>query len=338
MRIAVDAMGGDHAPHVIVAGAVIAAREFPDTGFILVGDRDAVKAELAQQGGAELANISTVHAPQVMDMSDAPVVALRGKRNSSVTVSVKLVADGEAEAVFSAGNTGGTVAAATVLLRQLGEIKRSGIAVSFPRSKGTTTLIDVGANIHCTPLHLLQYGIMASVYTKYIHGIENPRVGLLNIGAESKKGNELVRETLRLLEEHPRINFIGNIEGYDVHSGVCDVAICEGFVGNVILKVIEGLSTSLISDVQRAFEKAFPEDDIHTEVLKDIKGTNDRAEYGGAPLLGVDGICIIGHGSSDARTIYNALRVARGFEGNQVNAHIAEAVSSGCCPATREEE
>ena len=327
MRIAVDAMGGDHAPGEIVAGTVLAAREFDDTGFLLVGDEDALRDELGRYNGDRLTSISVTHAPVVLSMDDAPVEAVRGKRHSSATVSVKLVADGEAQAVFSAGNSGGIVAASTVLLKSLGGIKRSGIAVSFPTHYGTTTVIDVGANIHCRPIHLLQYGVMATIYSEQILDIRKPRVGLLNIGTEDKKGNELVRETRRLLEEHPHVNFVGNIEGNDVHRGVCDVAVCEGFVGNVILKIAEGLSASLLDDVDEAFVKAFPgKQDEYADTLTDLRRRNDCAEYGGAPLLGVDGICIIGHGSSNARAVYNALRVARGFGGEHVNEHIADAV------------
>jgi phosphate acyltransferase len=214
-----------------------------------------------------------------------------------------------------------------VLMKPLGAIKRSGIAVSFPTHFGTTTVIDVGANIHCRPIHLLQYAIMATVYSQQILGIQNPRVGLLNIGSEDKKGNELVRETRQMLEGHPHVNFIGNIEGYDIHRGVCDVVVCEGFVGNVILKVIEGLSGSLLDDVEETFGKtAAGRSKEHAGIIQQLRNRNDYAEYGGAPLLGVDGICIIGHGTSNERAVFNALRVARGFGGNHVIQHIAEAV------------
>ena len=191
-------------------------------------------------------------------MGDAPTEALRGKKNCSVTVSTKLVAEGKAEAVFSAGNTGAAVACATVLLKPIKGIKRCGIAVTVPTHKGTVVLIDVGANIHCQPLHLLQYGIMASVFSREIIGVKEPRVGLLNIGSEDEKGNPLVREAHALLEEHTGLRFIGNVEGRDIFKGVCDVVVCEGFVGNVILKVTEGLASSLLADVQDALNQALP--------------------------------------------------------------------------------
>jgi glycerol-3-phosphate acyltransferase PlsX len=328
MRIAVDAMGGDHAPREIVAGTVQAAREFTDVQFILVGDKDAVEREISVSQGVGLSNISVQHSPQVVGMGDHPTEALRGKRNSSVTMSTSLVARGEAQAVISAGNTGAAVACATVLLKPLPGIKRSGIAVSFPTHYGPVVAIDVGANIHCKPIHLLQYALMASVVSEHLLGVRNPRVGLLNIGSEDEKGNELVKETRRLLGEHPRLNFVGNIEGYDIHRGKCDVVVCEGFVGNVILKVAEGLSSSLLQDVQSELEQAFPgRRNEYADALRKLRIRNDYAEYGGAPLLGVDGICIIAHGTSNARAIYNALRVARGFEGKQVNERIAEAVA-----------
>ena len=322
MRIAVDAMGGDHAPAEVVAGTVLAAKEFADVGFVLVGDREAIAPELARSQGQALPNIEVRHSTQVVTMADKPVEALRAKRDSSITVSVQLVAEGEAQAVISAGNTGATVAAATVLLRPLKGIKRCGIAVSFPTHFGPTTVVDVGANIHPKPIHLLQYALMASVFNECIHNIDEPRVGLLNIGSEDKKGNDLVRETGRLLVEHPHVNFIGNVEGDDIHSAAADIVVCEGFVGNVILKVVEGMSASLLDDVEEAL--ASHDRSHYADILCDLRRRNDYSEYGGAPLLGVDGVCIIGHGGSNARAIYNALRVARGLEGKQVNERIAE--------------
>ncbi len=327
MRIAVDAMGGDFAPREVVAGAVRAAREFADMELLLVGVETAVRAELAKTGGAPPANITVVHAPDVLGMGDAPTEALRGRKNCSVTVATKLVAEDKAQAVFSAGNTGAAVACATVLLKPIKGIKRCGIAVTVPTHKGTVVLIDVGANIHCQPLHLLQYGIMASVFSREIIRVKEPRVGLLNIGSEDEKGNPLVREAHALIEKHKGLRFVGNVEGRDIFNGTCDVVVCEGFVGNVILKVTEGLASSLLADVQATLNAARPgAAGENKQVLKDLMARNDYAEYGGAPLLGVAGICIIGHGSSDARAVFNALRVAREFGGHRVIEHIAEAV------------
>ena len=326
MRIAVDAMGGDYAPREVVAGSVQAARQFADTEFLLVGVESAVRDELCK-AGTTLPNITVVHAPEVVGMGDAPTEALRAKKNSSVTVSTKLVAEHKAEAVFSAGNTGAAVACATVLLKPIKGIKRCGIAVTAPTHHGLVTVIDVGANIHCQPLHLLQYAVMASVFSREILRVANPRVGLLNIGSEDEKGNPLVRDTHALLEQHAGINFVGNVEGREIFQGACDVVVCEGFVGNVILKVTEGLASSLLADVRDAFNAADPGRKAENmKILKDLMSRNDYAEYGGAPLLGVDGICIIGHGSSDARAVFNALRVAREFGGHRVIERIAQAV------------
>ena len=327
MRIAVDAMGGDFAPREVVAGTVKAAREYSDTEFLLVGVEAVVREEMAKAGSLAPSNISVVHAPEVLGMGEAPTEALRAKKNSSITVSTKLVAEGKAEAVFSAGNTGAQVACATVLLGPIKSIKRPGIAIIVPSHKGPVVLIDVGANIQCQPLHLLQYGIMASIFSRAIVGVQNPRVGLLNIGSEDEKGNSLVRETYGLLGAQKDLNFIGNVEGRDLFRGTCDVVVCEGFVGNVILKVVEGMGASLLADVQSALNAASPDRvEENKRVLKDLMGRNDYAEYGGAPLLGVNGISIIGHGSSNSRAVFNALRVAREFGGHRIIEHIARAV------------
>jgi phosphate acyltransferase len=326
MRIAVDAMGGDYAPREVVAGTVKAAREFSDTEFVLVGVEAAVREEMAK-AGASPANISIFHTPEVVGMGEAPTEALKSKKNSSITVSTKMVAEGKADAIFSAGNTGAQVACATVLLGPIKSIKRPGIAIVVPTHKGPVVLIDVGANIHCQPLHLLQYGIMASLFSQAIVGAKSPRVGILNIGSEDEKGNPLVRESRQLLEVQKDLNFIGNVEGRDIFKGACDVVVCEGFVGNVILKVVEGLGSSLFADIQAALNTASPDRaEENKKVLKDLMGRNDYAEYGGAPLLGVNGISIIGHGSSNARAVFNALRVAREFGGRCIIEHIAKAV------------
>ncbi len=326
MRIAVDAMGGDFAPREVVAGTVKAAREYSDTEFLLVGVEAVVREEMAKSGEAPV-NISVVHAPDVVGMGEAPTEALKSKKNSSITVSTKMVAEGRAEAIFSAGNTGAQVACATVLLGPIKSIKRPGIAIVVPTHKGPVVLIDVGANIHCQPLHLLQYGIMASFFSQAIVGVKSPRVGILNIGSEDEKGNPLVRESRQLLEAQQGLNFIGNVEGRDIFKGACDVVVCEGFVGNVILKVVEGLGSSLLADVQAALISASPDRaEENKRVLKDLMGRNDYAEYGGAPLLGVNGISIIGHGSSNARAVFNALRVAREFGGRRIIEQIAQAV------------
>lgn len=323
MRIAVDAMGGDEAPFEIVRGAVDAARVYTDHEIILVGDQERIQNELAACG-ATFGNISVVHASQVVDMNESATVAVRKKTDSSITKSVKLVLEKVADAVVSAGNTGATVAAASLFLRTLEHVKRPGIAVSIPTFHGACMVIDAGANIQCKPAHLMQYGVMASVFCKYVLNIEKPRVGLLNIGEEDAKGNELVKETFALLSNSP-LNFVGNAEGRDVFDGKFDIVVCEGFVGNVLLKFAEGLSISILT----AFASEAKKSTLTRlgawlckPVREHLYSKMDYTEYGGVPLLGIDGICIISHGRSDSKTIQNAIREAIQFGKYEVNKHI----------------
>ena len=324
MRIAVDAMGGDEAPFEIVKGAVDAARVYTGHEIILVGDQERIRNELAAYG-ATFGNISVVHASQVVDMNESATVAVRKKVDSSITKSVKLVAEKAADAVVSAGNTGATVAAASLFLRMLKNVKRPGIAVSIPTFHGACMVIDAGSNIQCKPAHLMQYGVMASVFCKYVLNIEKPRVGLLNIGEEDAKGNELVKETFELLSSS-QLNFVGNAEGRDVFDGKFDIVVCEGFVGNVLLKFAEGLSISLLT----AFALEAKNSTLTKlgawlckPVCKQLRSKMDYTEYGGVPLLGIDGICIIAHGRSDSKAIQNAIREAIQFGKYEVNKHIS---------------
>ncbi len=323
MRIAVDAMGGDAAPIEIVKGAVAAARIYSDHEIVLVGDQKRIQNELdACRSG--IGNISVVHASQVVDMNESATVAVRKKVDSSITRSVKLVAEREADAVVSAGNTGATVAAASLFLRTLENVKRPGIAVSIPTFHGACMVIDSGANIQCKPAHLMQYGVMASVFCEYVLNIEKPRVGLLNIGEEDAKGNELVKETFSLLS-NTTLNFVGNAEGRDVFDGKFDIVVCEGFVGNVLLKFAEGLSISMLAAFASEAKKS-----VLTKlgawlckpVREHLYSKMDYTEYGGVPLLGIDGICIISHGRSDSKTIQNAIREAIQCGKYEVNKHI----------------
>ncbi|ODS33708.1 MAG: fatty acid/phospholipid synthesis protein PlsX [Candidatus Scalindua rubra] len=323
MRITVDAMGGDAAPFEIVKGAVNAARKFSDHKIILVGDQKQIYKEL-DVNGAIPDNISVVHTSQVVGMDESATVALRKKVDSSITKSVKLVEEKEADAIVSAGNTGATVAAATRFLRTLEGVKRPGIAVAIPTIHGVCLVIDAGANIKCKPEHLLQCGIMASVFCKYILNIEKPKVGLLNIGEEDIKGNDLVKEAFPLLSSSP-LNFVGNAEGRDVFDGKFDIVVCEGFIGNVLLKFAEGLSISLLS----AFASEARKNSLTRlgawlckPIFKQLYSRSDYSEYGGVPLLGIDGICIIAHGRSDSKAIQNAVREAIQFRKYEVNKHI----------------
>ncbi len=323
MRIAVDAMGGDAAPVEIVKGAVGAAHAFPDHEIILVGDQKRIQSEL-DTCGSGFSNVSVVHASQVVGMNESATVAVRKKADSSITRGVKLVAEKAADAIVSAGNTGATVAAASLFLRTLKSVKRPGIAVSIPTFHGTCMVIDTGANIQCKPEHLMQYAVMASVFCKYVFDIDKPRVGLLNIGEEDAKGNELVKETFALLSSTP-VNFVGNAEGRDVFDGKFDIVVCEGFVGNVLLKFAEGLSISMLTAFASEANKSLLTRIgawLCKPVRRQLYSAMDHTEYGGVPLLGIDGTCIISHGRSDSKTVQNAIREAIQCVKYEVNKHI----------------
>ncbi|HHT9125314.1 MAG TPA: phosphate acyltransferase PlsX [Candidatus Brocadiia bacterium] len=323
MRIAVDAMGGDYAPNEIVKGAVQSAQKLKDVEIILVGDEKRVNSELSSIGDCPK-NIRVHHASQVVGMDEPATTALRQKIDSSITKSVKLVANGEADAVVSAGHTGATVAACSMFLRSLKGVKRPGIAAAVPTHAGICTIIDVGANIKCKPDHLLQYARMASIVCKYTLKVEEPRVGLLNIGEEDVKGNELVKETFELLSHAP-INFVGNVEGRDIFGGKLDVAVCDGFVGNILIKTIEGLSQSILKAFKTEASKTLLTRlgmSLCMPVWEGLWNKNDYTEYGGVLLLGVDGICIISHGSSDSKAIRSAIKETVQLGMHQVNKHI----------------
>ncbi len=323
MRVAVDAMGGDKAPYEIVKGAILAAQQFPDSEIILVGDEKEIQRELNTYGKL-LKNISIHHAPQVVKMDDPATSSIRQKTNSSITRSVELMANGKAVAVVSAGHTGAAVAAATMHLRTLKGVRRPGISAPIPTRHGICSIIDVGANIVCKPIHLFQYGVMATVFSKYIFGIENPRVGILNIGEEDAKGNDLAKETFALFS-NSLLNFVGNVEGREIFDGKADIVVCEGFVGNVMLKFAEGIAMNFLSTIKEEAMKSF-----WTKVglwlckpsFKTLKAKMDFTEYGGVPLLGVNGVCIICHGRSNSKAIQNAIRVALQLSKNKVNEHI----------------
>jgi len=322
MRVALDAMGGDLAPGEIVKGGLAAARAFPDVEILLVGEEGAVSRELSREQPSDRVRI--VNASQVVAMDERATEALRKKRDSSIRRAIELVMRNEAEAVVSAGNTGAVVAAGTFLMGLLPGVRRPGIAISFATRGRLTTVIDVGANINCKPVHLLQYAVMGSVYNKCIGGSQNPSVALLNIGREDRKGTGLVKETHELLEKS-HLNFVGNIEGRDIYRGICDVIVCEGFVGNVILKLTEGLAEHLLSVIEEEIEKvSVAEAHPIRSAVRELKRQNDYSEYGGAPLLGVKGIAIICHGSSRAKAILNAVRAAVEFEKLHLNEGIVE--------------
>ena len=329
MRIGIDAMGADNAPVEEVRGA-LEARELlgQDDRLVLVGNAGAVRAQLDAHDGWE-DRIEVHHASQVVGMNEPPVESLRSKPDSSIAVLAQMHKEGQLDACISAGNTGAFVAAAQMRLRRLPGVHRPGIAVIVPTSHGPVAVCDVGANVSCRPQHLHQYGIMASVYVESICNVQAPRVGLLSVGEEDAKGNELVKQTRELLREDPALNYIGNVEGRDLFMGATDVMICEGFVGNVVLKLMEGMAQGLIRSMLVEFAKAMPEHVGSIKKTAQVIGRKfDFNEYGGAPLLGVAGICIICHGASDYRAIKNAVRVAGDFGRHRVNQRITALVAA----------
>lgn len=322
-------MGGDHAPVETVKGALLAAEQLPDAVILLIGEAAIIEKQISDYGNSGNtipANIEIVPASQSISMGENPLDAIRQKPDSSLVKCFSFVKENKAEALISAGNTGAVVGGATIFWGLLPGIKRAGISIPLPTEKGVSYLIDVGANIYCHPIHLLQYGIMTTVYTKYVKKIENPRVGLLNIGEEDTKGNELVQETWKLMKKAP-INFVGNIEGNSLFSGNCEVIVCEGFVGNVILKVAEGAAeffSHTIFGTLMKYKDQIPQFDSLMKIFEKMKKQSDYSEYGGAMLLGVNGICIISHGRSNAKAISNAVKVAYESVKNQVNQHITD--------------
>ncbi len=329
MRIAIDAMGGDHAPEEIIKGAM-EARELLDAEdeLILIGVQGAIEKHLAHHDTGK-GPIRIVDAPETITMDESPIDALRKKRNSSIAVMARMGAHKDADAVISAGNTGACVAACQIRMRNLEGVNRPGIAVVLPTLGGPVTMCDVGANISCKPVNLYQYAIMATVYSRQMLGIASPRVGLMSIGEEDAKGNELVKKTRDLLKADPNVNFIGNLEGRDIFDGTCDVAICEGFVGNVILKLTEGMVGMLFKAIKHellaeSMELALKFKPVMTEIYKKY----DYHEYGGAPLLGVDGTAFICHGTSKSRTIKNAIMASKKYHMKKINHRITEYVKN----------
>lgn len=327
MRLGVDAMGGDLAPAEPVKGVLAARNQLGDNDkVVLIGDEAAIRAQLKDAGDWQ-SFIEIHHAGQVVGMNEHPVEALRNKPDSSLARMAEMHAAGELDAIISAGNTGACVAACQMRLRRLRGVHRPGIAVICPTFYGPVAMCDVGANVSCRPQHLHQYAIMASEYMRAICHLENARVGLLSIGEEDAKGNELVKQTRELLRQDPAINFIGNAEGRDVFRGTCDVMICEGFVGNVCLKLIEGLAEGLFKSMYKEMTTQKPQLMGEFEgVLKIIRNKWDFNEYGGAPLLGINGICIILHGASHYRAFVNGLRVARESAAARINDRIIDRI------------
>lgn len=324
VRVAVDAMGGDHAPHATVLGALQALDDHSDLELILVGDKARIDEELASKRGDRVPDrIRIVHTTQVVGMDDAPVEALKKKRDSSIVRMVELGAAGEVDALLSAGNTGACAAACQLKMKPLTGVARPGIAVTIPSFHGPFVVCDVGANIQAKPRHLFEYAVMAALYAERVIGIDNPRVALMSTGEESGKGTGLVKQTHELIKADPRINFVGNVEGRELFENKCDVAICDGFVGNVILKFVQGLAEGLFKTISREFEDESPLQRVRfTEVLDRVWQRHDYSRYGGAPLLGVNGTCIICHGRSNAFAIRNGINAAHRFVDRSFNDEI----------------
>ncbi len=310
MKIALDAMGGDFAPKEIVLGAVEACREV-GSEIILVGMEEAIKKELNAQSITGL-KIEIHNATEVIAMDEHPATAIKRKKDSSLIVANRLVKEGKADAVISAGNTGAAMAASLLTLGRITGIKRPAIACLMPTEIGFSVVLDAGANADCEPDNLLEFAIMGSIYTEQTLGMKNPRVGLLSIGEEETKGNKLTIEAHQLLKTSG-LNFIGNIEGHDVHRGKCEVIICDGFVGNIVLKLSEGLASVLVKQIKDAISSNVASmigGLLVKDSIKKLMSRMDSTEYGGMPLLGINGYSFISHGSSNAKAIKNAVKGA----------------------------
>ncbi len=329
-RIAIDAMGGDNAPFSIVAGSVMASRVLQDKAkIILVGNAKRINEELTGLR-AENLNIDVVDAPETIDMSASPIEAIKQKKNSSIVVGLRLQKEGKADAFISAGNTGAVMAASLLNLGRLTGVSRPAIATLFPTEEGLGLVLDVGANSDCKAHHLYQFGIMGAIYSKYILKVKNPKVGLLSIGEEQSKGNELTIASHKLLDSSG-LNFCGNVEGRDILKGTADVVVCDGFVGNIILKFAESTGSffsKLLKKKIRGNLLASIGAVLMSAAFRSFRQSLDSAEYGGAPLLGIDGVCIICHGNSSPRAIKNAVLVSVDMVRQQVNKVIEEKITS----------
>jgi glycerol-3-phosphate acyltransferase PlsX len=327
--IALDAMGGDHAPRAEIEGAVLASREL-GVRVLLVGIEETVKRELAKQRTRGLP-IEVVHASEVITMRDSPSLAFRKKRDSSVHVAAKLVRSGQADAMVSAGNTGAVMATARFILGTLPSVDRPALAAPFPTSRGSVSvMLDVGANVDSKASQIEQFAVMGEIYYRTIFGTRRPRVALLSIGEEEMKGNVLTREAHNLLKK-TNLNFTGNVEGRDVFAGDVDVIVCDGFIGNIALKISEGLVEHIGGMLKKALKSTLSSQMgyvLARSALQDLKKKIDYSEQGGAPLLGVRGICVIGHGRSNANAVKNAIRIAAELHRSKANDRIEQELSA----------
>ncbi len=329
MNIAIDVFGGDHAPHEILAGCVEALWRFDDIRLILSGDEEIIKESLSRFD-YDSKRIEILHAPEIITCEEQPTLAVKRKKESSLVKAMEEVRDGKADCVVSAGSTGAILAGATLVIRRIKGVKRPALGVVIPTAKGCVMLMDCGANVDCRPSYLQQFSVMASAYMKEVREVENPRIGLLNIGAEEEKGNELTKATYQLLKETP-INFAGNCEAREVLSGDFDAVICDGFDGNVILKYTEGIAVTFMSMLKKellADSRSKLGAILAKSAFKRFKKTMDYTEYGGAPLLGIDGGVIKAHGSSDAKAIASAIGQARSYVKGNMTDTIRQAIAA----------
>jgi len=338
--IALDAMGSDRAPRPEIEGAIQAVRH-GEARVLLVGPEETLRAELARYPSAAGLAIEVVHASEVISMEDKAVQAVRAKRDSSMRVGLRLVRDGRASGFVTAGNTGAAMATAKMVLGAIPGVDRPALAAVFPTAIGTVaTLLDVGANVDSKPHNLEQFAVMGEIYFRSMFGTRRPRVGLLSIGEEETKGNELTREAFQLLKQLP-LNFVGNVEGRDLYNGQVDVIVADGFVGNVALKTSEGVANLVRSTLKETLKATITRQVgylLSRSAFADFKKRLDHTEYGGAPLLGVKGICFITHGSSNANAIKNAVRVAAEFAERRINDTIEKELAmlrTVTAPATR---
>jgi len=332
MKVALDAMGGDRAPAVNIGGAIDALRQYPKlTHLYLVGDESVLKAECTKQG-LDLSDkrVSIVHAPETIGMAEPGAKTVRKKKQSSINIAMDMVKEGKADAFVSAGNTGAAVAAATLKLRTLKGVDRAGIASALPNEHGLCNILDAGANPEAKPEHLIAYAIMGTAFARHVLGVKNPKIGLMSNGEEDEKGTTFTKETFKRLKETPGINFIGNVEGHDLFETELDVVLCDGFVGNIVLKSVEATAKA-VSKWLKAEIKGNPlriaGAVLANGAFKALKEKSSYETYGGSPLLGVNGVVIIAHGSSSALAVKNAIRVGVETAEHKINAKIEEALA-----------
>lgn len=335
--IAVDAMGGDFAPRHVIDGALAAARHI-DLGVVLVGRADAVDAELARHPDVDTSRVRVMHAPDVVDMAEAPAAALRKKTGASIKVAADLVGRGEAAALVSAGHTGATVMAAYAAFGRLPGVDRPALAATIPTRGRPAVLLDVGASVECRPQHLLQFAVMGSVFARVAFGTDAPRVGLLSIGEEESKGNELTKEAHRLLKASP-LAFVGNVEARRLYSGDADVVVCDGFTGNVVIKTSEGLVEMIEGLLEEELSSTLTMrmgSLLARRALRRFRRRVDYSEYGGAPLLGVAGVAIVGHGRSSPKAVRNAVAMAYRFADSRFIARVEQEIAAVGVPGGSE--